>query len=262
MQADLEGKSIVVTGAARGIGKAMAEGLASEGARLIIADLDGDAAAATAQGIVAAGGAAWSVQVDVTDRAKVKAMIDRAVKENGRLDIIFNNAGIAQTKPFLDITEADWRRILDVNALGVLICMQEAVKQLLSQGQGGKIINTASVAAKQCYDPLAHYGASKFAVAALTQAAARAFGANGITVNAICPGIVATDMWKTIEDGFQTAGLTTKPNEAMDAFSSMITLKRPSTPADIVGVAKFLASTGADYMTGQTVIIDGGMIMD
>lgn len=256
----LEGKSIIVTGSARGIGRAMAQELARKGARVVIADIDFDAACATAKDIIADGGIALPFAVDVTDRETVTAMIGASVAEFGKLDVIFNNAGIAQTKPFLQITEADWRRMMDVNGMGVLVCMQEAVRQIQSQGGGGKIINTASVAGKQCHEPLAHYGASKFAVVALTQAGARAFGKDNITVNAICPGVVATDMWNTIEKGFQEAGLTTRDNEALETFSPMITLQRASRPSDIVGLACFLASSGSDYITGQSLVVDGGMV--
>ncbi len=220
MPFDLEGRAIVVTGSGRGIGEAIARGLAADGALLTIADIDEGNASTVAEGIRAAGGKAIAVRVDVTSRDNVKAMIAATVKAHGKLDVIFNNAGIAQTKPFLSITEQDWRRVMDTNGLGVLICMQEAIKQMTAQGHGGKIINTASIAGKQGYEPLAHYSASKFGVVALTQAAARAFGAQKINVNAICPGVVATDMWKLIDKGFKDEGLTSRDNEAFETFSA------------------------------------------
>lgn len=257
---ELNNKSIIVTGAARGIGQAMAEALAAAGASVVVADLDGDTAESVAQGIRNAGGNAIASATDVTDRAAVRATIDRCVFEFGRLDAYFNNAGIAQTLPFLNISEADWRRMMDVNAMSVLIGTQEAVKQMIAQGGGGKIVNTASVAGKQCHDPLAHYGASKFAVVALTQAAARAFGGHGITANAICPGIVATKMWDKIDEGFREAGLSKEEGEALEAFSDLIVLKRPSVPSDITGLAVFLASSGSDYITGQSMLVDGGIV--
>lgn len=261
MAENLKDRSIIVTGAARGIGAAMATGLAADGARLVIADRDLANAQSTAQAIVAAGGRAVAMQVDVTQRDSVRAMIAATVAAYGQLDVIFNNAGIAQTRPFLSITEADWDQVMDVNAKGVLIATQEAAQQLIAQGKGGKIINTASIAGKQGYDPLAHYCASKFAVVALTQAAARAFGKHGINVNAICPGVVATDMWKVIDKGFVDEGLTKKENEAFENFASGILMGRPSRPDDMVGVARFLASSASDYMTGQSLMIDGGMVL-
>lgn len=256
----LKDKSIVITGAAGGIGAAIAKALAADGGRITVADLSEAAARTVAGEITAAGGTAIAVAVDVRQRTQVRALIDQAVAAHGRLDVLFNNAGVAQTRPFLDITEEDWRFVTDVNALGVLIGMQEAIKTFKAQGGGGKIINTASIAAKQGYEPLAHYCASKFAVVALTQAAARAFGKEQITVNAFCPGVVATDMWKTIDKGFRDSGLTSHDNEAFDTFAAGAVLGRPSTPADLVGVARFLASSASDFMTGQSLLVDGGMV--
>jgi len=261
MSEKLEGRSIIVTGAGRGIGEAMARGLAAKGASLTIADIDGAAAEKVAASIRDTGGKAIAATVDVTKRESVRNMIGAAVAAHGKLDVIFNNAGIAQTKSFLSITEENWRRVMDVNGLGVLICMQEAIRQMLAQGHGGKVINTASIAGRQGYEPLAHYSASKFAVVALTQAAARAFGKDKINVNAICPGVVATDMWKTIDKGFVEEGLTQRDNQAFEAFSADILLGRPSRSDDLVGVACFLASSASDYMTGQSLIVDGGMVL-
>ncbi|MBP2233035.1 meso-butanediol dehydrogenase/(S,S)-butanediol dehydrogenase/diacetyl reductase [Azospirillum agricola] len=257
---DLRNKSIIVTGAGRGIGAAIARALAADGARLTIADRTADEAEQVAETIRAAGGAAIAVTVDVRDRDAVRRMIDETVRAYGRLDVLFNNAGVAQTKPFLDITEEDWRFVTDVNALGVLIGMQEAIKTFRTQGGGGKIVNTASIAGKQGYEPLAHYSASKFAVVALTQAAARAFGKEGITANAICPGVVATEMWKVIDKGFRDTGLTRTENEAFDMFAAGAVLGRPSAAEDLVGVARFLASSDSDFMTGQSLMVDGGMV--
>lgn len=256
----LKDKSIIVTGAGRGIGATMARALAADGARLIIADRTEDDASAVAESIRAKGGDAVAVTVDVRDRAAVRRMIDTAVASFGRLDVLFNNAGVAQTKPFLDITEEDWRFVTDVNALGVLIGMQEAIRTFRAQGGGGKIINTASIAGKQGYEPLAHYSASKFAVVALTQAAARAFGKEKITANAICPGVVATEMWKIIDKGFRDTGLTTAEDEAFNQFAAGAVLGRPSTAEDLVGVARLLASSDSDFMTGQSLLVDGGMV--
>lgn len=257
----LNGRSIIVTGAGQGIGEAMARALASRGASLVIADLAEAKAEKVAQSIRDTGAKAIGVRVDVADRASVKAMIEATVKAFGRLDVIFNNAGIAQTRRFLAITEEDWHRVMDTNGLGALICMQEAAKQMIAQKGGGKIVNTASIAGKQGYEPLAHYSASKFAVVALTQAGARAFAPEKITVNAICPGVVATPMWKHIDKGFRDEGLTHRENEAFENFSSTILLGRPSVAEDLAGVACFLASADSDYMTGQSLVVDGGMVL-
>ena len=194
--------------------------MAAEGGRLVIADLDPGIAKETAAGIGQAGGEAVPVEVDVRNRKSVQAMIAATVEAFGGLKSIFNNAGIAQVRPFLTITEDDWRAVMDVNGLGVLICMQEAAKRMIEQGTGGSIVNTASIAGKQGYEPLAHYSASKFAVVALTQAGARAFAKDKIRVNAICPGVVATDMWKLIDRGFKDSGLTSRDNEAFETFAA------------------------------------------
>ena len=265
MQTQLNGRSVIVTGAGRGIGAAMARAMAAAGGKMTIADIDGGGAEAVAAEIRAAGGTAIGVTADVTRRDSVQAMIAAAVAAHGRLDVIFNNAGIAQTRPFLSITEDDWHRVMDVNGLGVLIGMQEAIRQFLAQGKdatgfAGRIVNTASIAGKQGYEPLAHYCASKFGVVALTQAAARAFGKDGISANAICPGVVATEMWKVIDKGFKDEGLTSRDNEAFETFSAGILLGRPSAAEDLAGVAIFLASPASDYMTGQSLVVDGGMV--
>jgi meso-butanediol dehydrogenase/(S,S)-butanediol dehydrogenase/diacetyl reductase len=259
-------KTVIVTGAARGIGAAIARRLAAEGAGVVVADLDPAGAETVATAIRGQGGRAEALAVDVTDRSSVRALIERTVAVFGRLDVMFNNAGISQTCPFLDVTEADFERIMKVNGLGVLIGTQEAARAMIAQGGsgkrgGGKIINTASVAGKQGYPLFAHYCASKFAVVALTQAAARALAEHRITVNCFGPGVVRTELWQQLDREFMGLGITEKPEQAIDEFSKSILLGRPSTPNDITGVTSFLASDASDYMTGQTVMIDGGMVL-
>lgn len=257
MTINLDGVRAVINGGGQGIGAAIARGLAESGARVVIGDLNEDRAQAVAAEI---GSSACAVRVDVRDRASVRAGIGVAVTRFGGLDAMFNNAGIAQVRPFLDISEDDFRTIMDINALGVLIGVQEAARQMIAQETGGSIINTASIAGKQGYEPLAHYSATKFAVVALTQAAARAFGKQQIRVNAICPGVVATDMWKTIDQGFQDSALTDRPQEAFETFAAEAVLGRPSTPDDLVGAARWLASRESGFTTGQSIMADGGMV--
>ena len=148
-----------------------------------------------------------------------------------------------------------------VNGLGVLICMQEAARQMMAQGEGGKIINTSSIAGREGYDIQPHYSASKFAVIALTQAGARAFAEHGITVNAFCPGVVRTELWEQLDREFMAQGLFENPGDAMAEFAKRILLGRTSTPDDIVGLASFLASDDSDYITGQSIMVDGGMVL-
>lgn len=261
MSGSVKEKIIIVTGAGRGLGAGIAGDLARNGARVAVADLNADNAGSVAEQIRQAGGDAISVGVDVSDRVQVKEMIAKVVEKYGRLDVLFNNAGISQTCPFMDVTEEDFTRIYKVNSLGVLIGTQEAVRQMRAQGHGGKIVNTASIAGKQGWPDYAHYCASKFAVVALTQAAARSFAKDGITVNCFSPGVVATELWKQLDDDALQHGITSKPEQLITEFSSNILLGRVSVPKDIVGVTTFLASDASDYITGQTIMVDGGMVL-
>jgi meso-butanediol dehydrogenase/(S,S)-butanediol dehydrogenase/diacetyl reductase len=255
-------KVVIVTGAARGIGAGIASDLAEKGAHVVIADLNADAAQQTASKISSAGGSAIAVAVDVSSRKSVQAMIEETISRFGRLDVMFNNAGISQTCPFLDVAEEDFNRIMKINGLGVLIGTQEAAKQMIAQGHGGKIVNTASIAGKQGYPLFAHYCASKFAVVAITQAAARALAEHKITVNCFAPGVVKTELWEQLDREFMQHGLTEKPEQALNEFSQAILLGRVSSPKDIAGVTTFLASDASDYITGQTVMVDGGMVLN
>jgi meso-butanediol dehydrogenase / (S,S)-butanediol dehydrogenase / diacetyl reductase len=257
----MDDKTVVVTGGGRGIGRGIATRLATEGANVVIADIDADGAQATAEAIASATGAqAIGVACDVTERAGHRDAIARAVEAFGRLDVLFNNAGISQTVRFLDTTEEDFDRILRVNARGVFLGMQEAAEQFKRQGGGGKIVNTASIAGKSGFPLFAAYSASKFAVIGLTQAGARALAEDGITVNAFCPGVVTTELWEQLDGEFIEIGETEKPGEALESFGAGILVGRLSTPDDITGLALFLASGDADYITGQAINVDGGMI--
>ena len=258
-QKRLEAKVAVVTGAARGIGKAIGLRCIREGAAVAFADVNADQAEQAAQEGRKEGGRAIAVAVDVADRAQVRAMVGTVVKELGRLDILFNNAGVNHQERFLEATEQNWERIMRINGLGVLICTQEAAKQMIEQGQGGKIVNTASLAGRQGYPDIAPYCASKFAVVALTQAAARALAEHKIQVNAFSPGVVHTPLWDQLDQECIDMGVTKQKGEAMQGFAASALAGRVSTPDDLTGLAAFLASSEADYMTGQTIGIDGGM---
>ena len=254
----LDGRTIVVTGGASGIGAALAAGFAAEGANAVIADLNLDAAEALAAEIVASGGNASAVRVDVTDREAVRAGIAHAVERFGRLDAYFNNAGMNSPMKFLDVTEANFELVMRVNALSVLIGTQEAAKQYLAQGGGGKVVNTASIAGRQGFSSFAPYSAAKAAVISLTQAGARALAEHGITVNGFAPGVVATPLWTKLDRELDEIG---EGQNGFDSMSSGILLGRPADPSDIVPTGIYLAGPDSDYITGQIIPIEGGMIL-
>jgi meso-butanediol dehydrogenase/(S,S)-butanediol dehydrogenase/diacetyl reductase len=254
----LDGRTIVVTGGASGIGAALASGFADEGANVVIADLNLDAAEALASEIAASGGSATAVRVDVTDREAVRAGIAHAVERYGRLDAYFNNAGMNSPMKFLDVTESNFELVMRVNALSVLIGIQEAAKQFIAQGGGGKVVNTASIAGRQGFSSFAPYSAAKAAVISLTQAGARALAEHGITVNGFAPGVVATPLWTKLDKELEEIG---EGQNGFDSMSSSILLGRPADPEDIVPTGIFLAAADSDYVTGQIIPIEGGMIL-
>ena len=257
----LEGRACIVTGGAQGIGAGIAQALAREGACVAIGDLNAEGACEVATRIEDEGGRAIGIGVDVADRQQVHSMIQQTVDAFGELHVIFNNAGFNRPMHFLDVTEENWNAVLRVNALGVLIGMQEAAKQMISQGGGGKIVNTASIAGRQGYPSFAPYSASKFAVVALTQAGARALAEHRITVNAFSPGVVDTPLWEKLDKDLMAIGDSEREGQAMQDFVSGILLGRAAQPADIAGTALYLASSLSDYMTGQVIMIDGGMVL-
>ena len=264
----VSGRVCVVTGAGRGIGRAIGEALLAEGAKVCFADINGDAVRAVAEAARSQGHGdnVTSAQVDVTDRDHVRAMIAHTVETFGRLDVKFNNAGVNKPMNFMDVTEENWNFIMDVNGLGCMIGMQEAARQMIAQGPGpdgmcGKIINTASIASRQGFDNVAPYCASKFAVVALTQSGARDLAKHNITVTGFAPGVVATEMWEQVDQDLMEIGAAERPGQAMEEFSSEILKGRVALPEDITGTTTFLASKDSDYMTGQIVMIDGGMAL-
>jgi meso-butanediol dehydrogenase / (S,S)-butanediol dehydrogenase / diacetyl reductase len=261
----VSGRSCIVTGAAQGIGRAIAEALLDEGADVCFADINADkvayVAARNADRVRGNGAKITHAAVDVSNRAAVRAMVDHAVSVFGKLDVKFNNAGVNRPMNFMDVTEDNWNFIMKVNGLGCLIGMQEAARQMIAQGTGGKIINTASVASRQGFDNVAPYCASKWAVVSLTQSGARDLAKHNITVTGFAPGVVATEMWEQVDRDLMEIGAAQRPGQAMEEFSSEILRGRVATPNDITGTTTYLASRDSDYMTGQIVMIDGGMTL-
>jgi meso-butanediol dehydrogenase/(S,S)-butanediol dehydrogenase/diacetyl reductase len=260
MAGRLAGRTIIVTGAGSGMGRAFAMSLAREGAVVGVLDVSEDAAQVVSAEIHGQSLAAVPLRADVSKRPEVVAAFDAFVEHVGKLDVLFNNAGFNQPMRLLDVTEENWRAIMDVNALGTLIGIQEGAKRMIPR-RSGKIINTSSIAGRQGYPSFAPYCASKFAVNALTQAASRALAEHNITCNALAPGVVDTPLWEKLDADLMAIGEADSPGQAMADFAAGILRGRPAVPADIVGTAVYLASSDSDYMTGQIVMIDGGMVL-
>lgn len=261
----LKGKNVVITGGAQGMGAAIAEHYAAQGAKVCVTDVNIDGCSDVVARIRDGGGEAIAVRVDVTKRADVAAAINAAVDAFGSINVMLNNAGINRPMMFLDVTEENWHRIMDVNALGVLIGMQEAAKQMIKQGRQDypyKIINVGSILSRQAFDDVVPYACSKHAVLAMINGGARALIEHHITVNGYGPGVVRTELWEQLDKDLVSIGKFQKEGESMDTLArDMILMKRYSYPEDVVGTASFLASAESDYMTGQLLMIDGGMVI-
>jgi meso-butanediol dehydrogenase / (S,S)-butanediol dehydrogenase / diacetyl reductase len=260
-------KVALVTGAGRGIGRGIALELARQGADVALVDVTAGGIEAVADEVAERGGKATTFVADVSDRDAVFAAVDHAASALGGFDVMVNNAGIALVGPLAEVTPAELARLWAINVDGVLWGIQAAVAKFKELGAPrridgkiiGKIINASSIAGHEGFGMLGPYSATKFAVRALTQAAAKEHAADGITVNAYCPGVVGTDMWVEIDRRF--AELTgVAEGETFRKFSETIALGRPDTPEDVAGFVAYLASPGADYMTGQAGLIDGGMV--
>lgn len=255
----IEGKVALVTGAGQGIGRAIALRLAKDGADVAIVDLNEDKMNGVAAEVRKLGRKSTTFKADVSKRDDVYAAIDHAEKELGGFDVMVNNAGIAQVLALAEVTPEQLDKVLEINVAGVLWGIQAAAKKFKQRKQKGKIISASSIAGHEGYAMLGVYCASKFAVRALTQAAAKEYASDGITVNAYGPGVVGTDMWVEIDRRFaEVTGA--KVGETYKKFIEGIALGRAETPEDVAGFVSYLASPDADYMTGQTPLIDGGMV--
>ena len=255
----LSEKVVLVTGAGAGIGEAITIAMAEAGAQIISADIDGDAAQRSADKAAVFQAKTRAVQADVGNIDDIDQMVETAVGEFGRLDIIVNNAGVTRRAYIMDLTEEDWDRIHRVNAKGVFFCLQRAARTMIEQG-GGRIINIASVAGRgYAGTSNAAYAASKGAVIALTKTAAQQLGPHNINVNAICPGVTRTplsDRNLVVRAQEQGVGI----EEALKNHIKPIPIGRANEPEDIAAMAVFLASPGARNITGQAYNVDGGLV--
>lgn len=257
LAADLKGKTAIVTGGATGIGKAIATSLAGHGVRIAIADLDGEAAKHTAAGL---GKEAQAFAIDVSKRAQVEKTFAEIENALGGYDILIANAGVSTMNRAIDLTDEEWDFNFAVNIKGVFLTNQAAVRYFLKAGKKGVIVNTASLAAKVGAPLLAHYSASKFAVLGWTQALAREVAAQGIRVNAVCPGFVKTSMQeREVAWEAKLRGLT--PEQVIRDYVAQTPLGRLEEPEDIAGLAVFLCSDAARFMTGQGINVTGGVYM-
>lgn len=254
-----EQKVAFVTGAGQGIGEAIAHRLSKDGFKIAVADYNKETAEKVATAINEAGGEALAVSVDVSDRDAVFAAVREATEKLGGFDVIVNNAGLGPQTPLETITPEIFHKVFDVNVGGTLWGIQAAIEAFTKLGHGGKIINACSQAGQNGNPGLAVYGGSKFAIRGITQTAARDLADRGITVNAFCPGIVDTPMMRGIAQ--QTADEAGKDFEwGMQQFAQNIALKRLSQPEDVAACVSYLAGPDSDYMTGQSLLIDGGMV--
>ena len=252
------GENVLVTGAGRGIGRAIALRLAHDGANVAVNDLQPETARTTASEVEAIGSAAVAVPGDVTEQAAAKEIAATAARVLGGLNVVINNAGIVQVKPLVEVEPAELDRLFRVNVYGVVYGIQAAFEHMADTG--GKIINAASIAGQTGFEYLGAYSATKFGVVGLTQAAAKELAPYRITVNAYCPGIVGTDMWEHIDD--RLGGyLGLDKGQARARYASAALLDRVQTPEEVASLASYLAGPDSDFMTGQSVVIDGGIVM-
>ena len=256
----MQGKVAIVTGSARGIGRAIAERYAQEGATCAIADVDLGGAESTARAIRDTGGTAFPVRLDVTRAESIQAMLDTVVSEAGRVDVLVNNAGVVEVQPIFEIDERAWDRVFSVNVKGLFFTLQCVARRMVEQNEGGKIINLASEAGQRADGMVIAYSATKAAVISITKTASLALIRHRINVNAISPGVVDTPMWVEVDRMFARwtgteIGATRRETEREVPFG------RFGKPEDLTGIAVFLATADSDYMLGQTVNVDGGRVM-
>ncbi|QEN85074.1 SDR family oxidoreductase [Labrys sp. KNU-23] len=256
-----DGQTVFVTGGNKGIGHGIATRFAAEGARVAIAAIDSDTPQVASRLAGETGAEVIGLQLDVTDAAAVAAAYDEVEARLGAISVSVQNAGVITIAKIEDLTEREWDLNLDVNTKGVFLCCREAILRFRANGIKGRLVNTASGQARQGFIYTPHYAASKFGVVGLTQSLAKEVAGEGITVNAICPGIIHTEMWDYNDRVWGKMLGNYGPGELMDEWVRGIPMRRAGTPAEVGALVAFLASDDAAYITGQTINVDGGLIM-
>jgi NAD(P)-dependent dehydrogenase (short-subunit alcohol dehydrogenase family) len=254
-----EGKGVLVTGGAAGMGRAIAEAFANEGAEVVIADINEDRVGGTAEQLSSGGAKVSSLGVDVTNPEQVDEMVAKANEQLDGIDILINNAGVITMDKIVDVSPEDWDFVMNVNSKGVFLCMRATIPGMLERG-GGQIVSVASQAGKRGYKLFAHYCASKAAVILLTKGVALEV-APTIRVNCVCPGIVNTEMMDR-EYVWEEEMTGEKQESIKERWMSGIPMGRFQEPEHVAGVVQFLASDAASEMTGQAINITGGMVME
>ncbi len=250
--ADLKNKVAIITGARRGMGKSHALILAGAGAKVVVADISQEECQKVVKEIEKGGGEAIAVKCDVSKKGEVENLVKAAIDKWGKVDILVNNAGICQFKPFLDLTEEDWDKTIDINLKGYFLCAQTAAKEMVKQ-KSGVIVNVASVAMGQVgvgFATLAHYCASKGGIVSMTETMAVELAPYNIRVNAIAPGAIETPMVDPLKSDPKT----------MEGTLARIPMRRMGRSEEVSNLILFLVSDGSSYMTGSTVVIDGGWL--
>ncbi|THD83802.1 SDR family oxidoreductase [Aliigemmobacter aestuarii] len=255
------GQTVMVTGGNKGIGRGIATRFAQEGAKVAIAAIDKDTPDAAREIAAETGTEVLGLILDVTDSGAIRAAFGEAEERLGPLSVSVQNAGVITIAKVEDLTEREWDLNLDVNTKGVFLCCQEAIRRFRASGTKGRLVNTASGQARQGFIYTPHYAASKFGVVGLTQSLAKELAREGITANAICPGIIHTEMWDYNDRVWGKMLGEYGPGELMAEWVEGIPMGRAGTPAEVGALVAFLASADAAYITGQTINVDGGLIM-
>lgn len=255
-----ESRTVVISGASGGIGAAIAARFAEEGANLVLGSID-PRVEAVADKLLGAGAKVEWLVMDVTSHYDVARLYALAESAFGGVDVSVQNAGVITVARIEDMTEAEWDKIMAVNTKGVFLCCQAAIAAMRRHGKGGRLVNTASGQARQGFIYTPHYAASKFGVVGITQSLAKEVATEAITVNAICPGIIDTDMWAYNDRAWGKLLGDYQPGELMAEWVRGIPMGRAGTGKDVSGLVAFLASEDAAYITGQTINVDGGLIM-